>query len=210
MKAKAILLVLLGAALLSFSSAVAQTGPFWVTGDVNGDGVAVTVGDLIALARFVEYGVPYSDSLFKGDLNADCVIDEGDLEVLTCYFQHGPFCLPQFPFTTCGNPDTLRGACCDTLGKCGVRSEGNCNARLGTYHGLNTRCGLSGDLNGDQMINISDVIYTVAYIFSGGPSAHGLIAGDVNCSGTTNISDAVYLVAYIFSNGPAPCGKCAN
>ena len=65
-----------------------------------------------------------------------------------------------------------------------------------------------GDANGDGTVNISDAVYLIAYIFSGGPAPNPLAAGDANCSGSVNISDAVYLIAYIFSGGPQPCAGC--
>jgi hypothetical protein len=64
---------------------------------------------------------------------------------------------------------------------------------------------IRGDANGSGAINISDAVFLISYIFSGGPAPDPLWAGDPNCSGSVNISDAVYLVAYIFSGGPAPC-----
>jgi hypothetical protein len=67
---------------------------------------------------------------------------------------------------------------------------------------------LCGDANASGSVNISDAVYLVAYIFSGGAAPNPLAAGDANCSGTVNISDAVYLVAYIFSGGAAPCAAC--
>lgn len=61
-----------------------------------------------------------------------------------------------------------------------------------------------GDANNDGMINITDVIYLVGYIFSGGPAPDPLRIGDADCNGLVNISDAVFLVNYIFGSGPAP------
>ncbi len=67
---------------------------------------------------------------------------------------------------------------------------------------------ICGDSNGDAHLNITDAVYLVRYIFSGGPSPLDLGAGDVNCDGLTSIADIVYVVAYIFSAGPAPCTNC--
>jgi hypothetical protein len=64
---------------------------------------------------------------------------------------------------------------------------------------------LVGDADGSGGIDISDVVYIVAYIFSGGPAPTPAEAGDANCDLMTDISDAVYLITYIFSGGPAPC-----
>jgi len=64
-----------------------------------------------------------------------------------------------------------------------------------------------GDANGDNMFDISDVVYLIAYIFSGGskPKPYDICSGDANKDCSTDISDAVYLIAYIFSGGTPPC-----
>jgi len=63
----------------------------------------------------------------------------------------------------------------------------------------------AGDANGDWLVNISDAVFVIAYIFSGGAQPEPLLSADADCSGGVNISDAVYLIAYIFSGGPVPC-----
>jgi PKD repeat protein len=67
---------------------------------------------------------------------------------------------------------------------------------------------LCGDANADAAVDISDVVYLIAYIFSGGSAPSPLLAGDANCDSTVDISDVVYLIAYIFSGGAAPCEGC--
>ena len=62
-----------------------------------------------------------------------------------------------------------------------------------------------GDANGSSEIDIDDVVYLIAYIFSGGPAPAPLESGDADCSGDTDIDDVVYLINYIFSGGNAPC-----
>ncbi len=64
-----------------------------------------------------------------------------------------------------------------------------------------------GNANGDAMTDISDVVYLIAYIFSGGlaPTPYPICSGDANCDCAVDISDVVYLIAYIFSGGNAPC-----
>jgi len=65
-----------------------------------------------------------------------------------------------------------------------------------------------GDASGDCVVDISDVVYLIAYIFSGGSPPSPLLAGDANCEGMVDISDVVYLIAYIFSGGAKPCAAC--
>ena len=63
-----------------------------------------------------------------------------------------------------------------------------------------------GDANGDGIIDISDVVYLIEYIFQGGPAPVPVFwAGDVDCSRDIDISDCVYLIDYIFAGGPPPC-----
>ncbi len=66
-----------------------------------------------------------------------------------------------------------------------------------------------GDADGNGIVNISDGVYLIAYIFGGGGPPVNPDAGDADGNGLTNISDAVYLIAYIFGGGEAPTG-CAD
>lgn len=67
---------------------------------------------------------------------------------------------------------------------------------------------ICGDADGSGGIDIDDVVYLIAYIFTGGPAPDPLDAGEVDCSGSIDIDDVVYLIAYIFTGGPAPCEAC--
>jgi subtilisin family serine protease len=69
---------------------------------------------------------------------------------------------------------------------------------------INVTGGMRGDADLSGFINISDAIYLISYIFSGGepPPTYN---GDADCNGFINISDVTYLIAYIFNSGPPPC-----
>jgi uncharacterized Ntn-hydrolase superfamily protein len=67
---------------------------------------------------------------------------------------------------------------------------------------------ICGDADGNSIVNISDAVYLISYIFGGGPAPDPLISGDVDCNDIANISDAVYLIAYIFGGGAVPCADC--
>ncbi|TFH65501.1 MAG: hypothetical protein E4G91_02255 [Candidatus Zixiibacteriota bacterium] len=64
---------------------------------------------------------------------------------------------------------------------------------------------VKGDADGSGAVDISDVVFLISYIFSGGSAPNPLFLGDADCSGSIDISDAVYLISYIFSGGAAPC-----
>ncbi len=53
-------------------------------------------------------------------------------------------------------------------------------------------------------INVSDLTYFVAYLFSGGDIPPCPAQADVDASTDTNVSDLTYLTAYLFSGGPEP------
>ncbi len=67
---------------------------------------------------------------------------------------------------------------------------------------------LCGDMDGNGKYQVSDVVYTVAYIFGGGKPPYPLKSGDFDCSGSVNMSDAVAMIAWMFGGGSPPCGTC--
>ncbi|MBU1318471.1 MAG: hypothetical protein KKG33_07540 [candidate division Zixibacteria bacterium] len=65
-----------------------------------------------------------------------------------------------------------------------------------------------GDADGQQTVDIDDVVYLIEYIFSGGSAPDPVEAADADCSGGIDIDDVVYIIAYIFSGGSPPCEGC--
>jgi len=63
---------------------------------------------------------------------------------------------------------------------------------------------LHGDANSDRLLNASDVIYLVNYLFKGGPVPNPLTSGDSNCDGKVTVGDVVYLINYYFKGGSPP------
>ena len=65
-----------------------------------------------------------------------------------------------------------------------------------------------GDVNGDGIVNLADIIYLADFVASSGPGpipfAH---LGDVNGDALTNAADVTYLVNYYFHYGPCPVGE---
>ncbi|MFC1525041.1 dockerin type I domain-containing protein [Planctomycetota bacterium] len=62
--------------------------------------------------------------------------------------------------------------------------------------------GIPGDVNGDGVLDISDLTYLVDYMFGGGPEPIG--DADMQNDGAWDISDLTYFVDYMFGGGPAP------
>jgi hypothetical protein len=64
---------------------------------------------------------------------------------------------------------------------------------------------LRGDLNGDGVIDVFDVIASIDISFSGAPMPDPPELVDVNCDGVPDVFDVIYLIDYTFSGGAEPC-----
>jgi hypothetical protein len=68
-------------------------------------------------------------------------------------------------------------------------------------------CDHPGDANNNNVVNILDVTFTIAFLYKGGPlpSCPGEI--DSNGNGITNILDVTYTIAFLYKSGMSPvCG----
>lgn len=68
-----------------------------------------------------------------------------------------------------------------------------------------------GDVNDDALIDISDTVFTLNYLFVFGPEPSCLDAADLNNDGTVDVSDTVYLLNFLFIFGrpiPSPSPAC--
>jgi serine protease AprX len=64
---------------------------------------------------------------------------------------------------------------------------------------------LTGDVTGDGIINLADLVYLISYLYRGGRAPSPLFLGDVNCDDAVNLSDVIYLINYLYQSGTAPC-----
>ena len=66
--------------------------------------------------------------------------------------------------------------------------------------------GIRGNIDFDPLdgIDIGDLVYLVAYSFTGGSAPICLAEADVDASLGLDIGDLVYMVAYSFTGGPPP------
>ncbi len=85
-------------------------------------------------------------------------------------------------------------------GRIGLRTEGAA-ARFDDVLVLGF---IRGDVNGDAIIDIGDVMSLINYLFIGASAPDPLEAGDANCDGVVDIGDVVYLINYLFIDGPPP------
>jgi hypothetical protein len=59
------------------------------------------------------------------------------------------------------------------------------------------------------VVNITDVVYLINYLFINGPPPAPLPSGDPNNDCIISVADVVYLINYLFIVGPAPQQGCA-
>jgi hypothetical protein len=69
---------------------------------------------------------------------------------------------------------------------------------------------ICGDANGDDQVNVGDAVFTISYVFKGGPAPDPVCEGDSNGDGDVNIGDGVFDINYIFKGGPAPGDDCCR
>jgi hypothetical protein len=67
---------------------------------------------------------------------------------------------------------------------------------------------ICGDADANGLVNVSDVVALLQFVFGDGEPPQPWAAGDVDCSGNVNVTDIVYLIAFIFGDGPEPCAGC--
>ncbi|MDE0960639.1 MAG: alpha/beta hydrolase-fold protein [Planctomycetota bacterium] len=71
---------------------------------------------------------------------------------------------------------------------------------------------MRGDTNGDQALDLSDVVLLLVHLFSNG-TIDCREAANCNSDASLDVSDGIYLLGYLFSSGPAPgapFGTCAS
>jgi len=61
---------------------------------------------------------------------------------------------------------------------------------------------ISGDVNTDGIVSISDVVYLINYLFKFGPGFEPIWKGDTNGDCSVSLSDVVYLINYLTKGGP--------
>lgn len=88
-----------------------------------------------------------------------------------------------------------------------VRAKDGFGAQTGwsAVHPVHIQCCVvRGNIDNIGGIDISDLVFLVDYMFTGGPPPPCLEAGSVDGIGGIDISDLVYLVDFMFTGGPEP------
>jgi Dockerin type I domain len=62
-----------------------------------------------------------------------------------------------------------------------------------------------GDLDNNAVVNITDAVFLINYIFTGGLAPAIPELANVNCDSKTNLVDIIYIINYVFRGGNDPC-----
>lgn len=68
---------------------------------------------------------------------------------------------------------------------------------------------LSGDTNGDNRVDMNDIIFLLNYLLKSGVTPNPLASGDPNNDCIVNVFDLFYLINYLFREGSTPLKGCA-
>ncbi len=63
---------------------------------------------------------------------------------------------------------------------------------------------LRGDVNEDDVLNLTDAVALLDFLFNGGAEPNCLPAANANAQGTINLADAVFVLQFLFGGGSAP------
>jgi hypothetical protein len=150
-------------------------------GDVDGNGIPLTVSDLVYLINYVEQGGPAPLSPWEADLTGDCIVDSLDIKIFQCYFIAGLSCFDTYPVPTCCNPRL--GCCFDFTG--------------------NVDCDPSDGVDISDLSILIDHLYITFTPLCCSEAAN--IDGDP--AGGIDISDLSWLIDYLYISftPPAPC-----
>jgi len=69
---------------------------------------------------------------------------------------------------------------------------------------------LYGDINQDEAVSVSDVVFLINYLFREGEEPYFLASGDTNDDCQVAVGDVIYLINYLFKGGPAPLAGCSK
>jgi subtilisin family serine protease len=68
---------------------------------------------------------------------------------------------------------------------------------------------VAGDANGDDLVDVADIVFLINYLYRSGTEPDPLAAGDPNADCVVDVADIVYLLNYLYRSGPAPQPGCA-
>jgi hypothetical protein len=63
---------------------------------------------------------------------------------------------------------------------------------------------IRGDFNGDGVVDVQDMVFSINFLYRLGPTPDPLLVGDCNCDELVDPADVVFFINYLFKAGPPP------
>ena len=79
-----------------------------------------------------------------------------------------------------------------------------CPYTVTAYHNFYICSAFSGDVDGDQEIGLSDIVYLLNHLFKEAAEPNPRCSGDTNGDSRITLSDVVFLINHIFKSGSPP------
>ena len=86
---------------------------------------------------------------------------------------------------------------------CGMTSGSNTSLDFTTIR-YSDCPGFTGEINGDDRVNVVDLVYLVNVVFKSWQLPRAQCMGDITGDGVIQLGDVIYLPNYVFKFGPAP------
>jgi hypothetical protein len=83
-------------------------------------------------------------------------------------------------------------------------------AKVYDYFGQTSEPRPFGDVTGDGLVNISDIVFMINYLYKGGTAPRDPNYADANGNCIINIQDISYLIKYLYLGGSVPVQGCVQ
>lgn len=65
-----------------------------------------------------------------------------------------------------------------------------------------------GDADGNYLVNTSDAVRLIAYLYGDAPAPEKFLCGDGDCNEIVELTDVIIILNYVFYAGTDPGGNC--
>jgi len=139
----------------------------------------------------------YDDDLLNDNIHYDLLSGPGEIDPVTGVFSCVPVCQEVGVYFA-----AIEVCAADNAHPC---PQGNPDLHVTIELAVTETVPLVGDADHDDVINLNDVMYIIAFLYNGGPApVPGPEVADARADGRINVLDLVHLIAFLYLDGPEP------